>query len=75
MSIYIFLKLFIQIKKKSYFSRFFNLSKIINHSNIVSCFGYVNVSPGRYLLVSEYSQINLYEHCQTMLNNNQNTFT
>lgn len=48
------------------FFRFFNLSKLINHSNIVTCFGYVNVSPERCLLVSEYSRINLFDHCQTM---------
>ncbi len=58
--------------KKNLFFRFFNLSKLIDHSNIVSCLGYVNISPERCLLVSEYSRINLYEYCQTMMIDNEN---
>jgi hypothetical protein len=53
--------------------RFFNLSKLIDHANIVSCLGYVNVLPGRTLLVSEYSRLNLYEYCQTLVMNDQET--
>ncbi|UJR24949.1 hypothetical protein I4U23_006313 [Adineta vaga] len=53
----------------------FNLAKSINHANIVTCLGYVNVSPERCFLVSEFSQINLFEHCQTLLTENSSTLT
>ncbi|CAF1177879.1 unnamed protein product [Adineta steineri] len=56
-------------------NEFLSLSKIINHSNIVTCFGYVNVSPERCFLVSEFSQVNLFEHCQTLLTENSSTVT
>ncbi|CAF3351283.1 unnamed protein product [Rotaria sp. Silwood1] len=56
-------------------NEFFNLSKLIDHKNIVSCLGYVYISPERCLLVSEYSQVNLFEYCQTMTIENENTAT
>lgn len=56
-----------------YFFRFFNLSKLLDHKNIVSCIGYVNTSPERYLLVSQYSPVNLLEYCHTMVPDNGNT--
>ncbi|CAF1033552.1 unnamed protein product [Adineta ricciae] len=56
-------------------NEFFNLSKSITHANIVTCFGYVNVSPERCFLVSEFSQMNLFEHCQTLLPENSSTLT
>ncbi|CAF4575945.1 unnamed protein product [Rotaria socialis] len=56
-------------------NEFFNLSKLVDHKNIVSCLGYVYVSPERCLLVSEYSRVNLLEYCQTMMTENENNLT
>ncbi|CAF3724560.1 unnamed protein product [Rotaria sordida] len=54
-------------------NEFFNLSKLIDHKNVISCLGYVYISPERCLLVSEYSQVNLFEYCQKMSIENENT--
>ncbi|CAF2726316.1 unnamed protein product [Rotaria sp. Silwood2] len=56
-------------------NEFFNLSKLLDHKNIVSCLGYVYISPERCFLVSEYSRVNLFEYCQTMTIENENTST
>ena len=53
--------------------RYFSLSKLINHWNLVRCLGYVNVSPERCLLISEHSRVNLFDYCQTMSRTDEQT--
>lgn len=66
-------KNFIEFHRKKNIFRCFQLWKTIHHQNIVSCLGFVRVSPERRFLVNEFSRISLFEFCQVTDRTEQNS--